>query len=356
MLDPNIQRLIATIVQAESLEALEALKVSLLGKSGLLTEALNALRTMEGETRRTQGEHINALKNKALEALNSRLTLLESQALATRLAHEWQDMTLPPVPLESGKLHPLANAIEELLAIFTHMGFALAEGPHIEDTYYNFTALNTPEHHPARLETDTFYLPGKREGHPLLLRTQTSGVQIRSLATHKPPVRIVSAGRVFRSDYDQTHTPNFHQMEVIVIEPGVHMGHLKGVIKEVMERFFDLKEVAMRFRPNHFPFTEPSAEVDIQARRAEGKVLLGEGDEWLEVLGCGMIHPKVLENCGIDPQEHQGFAIGMGIERLAMLKYGITDLRAFYEADLRWLHHFGFSPLQAAPCSPIVTA
>jgi phenylalanyl-tRNA synthetase alpha chain len=356
MLDPTIQKLIASIGQAESLESLEVIKVALLGKSGVLTDALKSLRELDGEERRTQGERINALKDEALSALQARLFVLESQALSARLTQEWQDMTLPPMSQEQGKLHPLPNAIEELLSIFSQMGFDLAEGPHIEDDYHNFTALNTPDNHPARQATDTFYLPAEREGKPLLLRTQTSGVQIRSLATHKPPVRIVSTGRVFRSDYDQTHTPNFHQLEVIVIEPGIHMGHLKGVIQEVMERFFNLKDVSMRFRPNHFPFTEPSAEVDIQARRADGKVTLGEGDDWLEVLGCGMIHPKVLENCGIDPNEHQGFAIGMGIERLAMLKYGITDLRAFYDADLRWLQHFGFSTLQAAPCSPIVTA
>ena len=356
MLDPHIETLIRSIDQADDLEALENVRVALLGKSGLLTNALKALRDLEGDARREKGEQINRVKDQALSALTQRQTALQDQALSARLVSEWQDMTLPPPLQESGQLHPIPNAMEEILAIFGQMGFDLAEGPHIEDDEHNFSALNIPDIHPSRQLMDTFYLPAQREGKPLLLRTHTSGVQIRSLATHKPPVRIVSTGRVFRSDYDQTHTPNFHQIEVLVIEPGIHMGHLKGVIKEFFERFFELKDVAMRFRPNHFPFTEPSAEVDIQAKRTDGKVTLGEGDDWLEVLGCGMIHPKVLENCGIDPNTHQGFAMGMGIERLAMLKYGITDLRSFYEGDLRWLRHFGFASLQAAPCSPQVTA
>ncbi len=356
MLDPNIQRLIDSIGQADSLETLEAHKVALLGKTGLLTGALKSLRELEGEGRRVQGERINALKNQALSAFSERGTFLEAKALSARLAKEWQDMTLPSFSQPQGKLHPLNNAMEEILAIFGQMGFDLAEGPHIEDDYYNFSALNILEIHPSRQLMDTFYLPAERDGRTLLLRTHTSGVQIRSLASQNPPVRIVSTGRVFRSDYDQTHTPNFHQIEVMVIEPGIHMGHLKGLIKEFFERFFELQDVAMRFRPNHFPFTEPSAEVDIQALRSEGKVTLGEGDDWLEVLGCGMIHPKVLENCGVDSNKYQGFAIGMGIERLAMLKYGITDLRSFYESDLRWLSHFGFSSLQAASCGPRVTA
>lgn len=346
---------LASIASCSTVAELDALKVSLLGKSGLITNELKRLKEMEGDDRRAFGEAVNTLKDTVAQALESQHTTLRKVALQQRLEEEWVDITQPIRPICQGKLHPIHQGIEEILDIFSQMGFVAAEGPDIEDDFHNFTALNVPETHPARQLMDTFYFSHERDGHPLLLRTHTSCVQIRTLSQTKPPLRIVAAGRVFRSDYDQTHTPNFHQVEGIVIEKNIHMGHLKGCLTEFCQRFFGLQTVAMRFRPNYFPFTEPSAEVDIQCCRKDGKITLGEGDDWLEVLGCGMVHPKVLENCGIDSTQHQGFAFGIGVERLAMLKYGITDLRAFYDADMRWLRHHGFGLHEAAPPSPAAT-
>jgi phenylalanyl-tRNA synthetase alpha chain len=261
-------------------------------------------------------------------------------------------MTLPARPTHEGRLHPITQATQEICTILGDMGFEVVEGPEIEDDFHNFTALNIPEEHPARQLMDTFYLPGLRDGRPLLLRTHTSSVQIRTLLQRKPPLRILSLGRVFRSDFDQTHTPNFHQVEGLVIEKNITMAHLKGCLTEFCQAFFNVHDLPMRFRPNYFPFTEPSAEVDIGFSRAEGRLQIGPGDQWLEVLGCGMVHPNVLRHCGLDPDEYQGFAFGMGIERLAMLKFGIPDLRAFYEADQRWLMHYGYTPLDLPVACP----
>jgi len=268
--------------------------------------------------------------------------------LQERLEKEKIDVTLPPRPQPCGTIHPISQALYEMIAIFKNMGFSVAEGPDIEDDFYNFTALNIPPEHPARQDHDTFYLPPVEEGaERRVLRTHTSPVQIRTMLAKKPPLRIIAPGRTYRSDYDATHTPTFHQIEGLYVAENVHMGHLKACLQTFLREMFNQPTLPLRFRPGYFPFTEPSAEVDIACYRKEGQLIVGPGQDWLEILGCGMIHPKVLENCGIDSTKYQGFAFGMGIERVAMLKYGIPDLRSFYEADIRWLRHYGFSPFEA---------
>jgi phenylalanyl-tRNA synthetase alpha chain len=338
----EIQRLIR---QAASLEALEQARVALLGRKGRITELMKGLGGLAPEARRELGAALNRLKGEAEEAITHATRRLADDALRQRLGEERVDVTLPVRAELEGRVHPLSQTIDEIVAIFGEMGFSVAEGPDIEDDFHNFTALNIPPEHPARQEQDTFYLPEDRHGRKVL-RTHTSPVQIRTMRKVKPPIRIIVPGRTFRSDHDATHSPMFHQVEGLVIDRATHMGHLKGCLVEFCRAFFDIDDLPVRFRPSYFPFTEPSAEVDIGCSREGGGLRIGAGGDWLEILGSGMVHPKVLANCGIDPAEYQGFAFGMGIERIAMLKYGIPDLRAIYDNDLRWLRHYGFLPLE----------
>lgn len=337
--------LLARIEAAETLEALEAERVAALGRKGRITELMKGLGGMEPEARKRFAAELNRAKDRVTEALASRKEALARAALEARLAAERIDVTLPVAPEPQGRIHPVSQVIDEITEIFAAMGFTIAEGPDIEDDFHNFTALNIPPDHPARQMHDTFYLPEKPDGSRLLLRTHTSPVQIRTMQAGPPPYRIVVPGRTYRMDSDATHTPMFHQIEGLVIDRDIHMGHLKGTLAEFCRAFFEVERVNMRFRPSYFPFTEPSAEVDIGCDRSGGQIRIGEGSDWLEILGCGMVHPKVLEAVGLDPNEWQGFAWGMGIDRIAMLKYGIPDLRAFFDADLRWLRHYGFQAL-----------
>jgi len=327
--------------------ALEAVRVAALGKKGSISELLGTLGKMTPDERKAQGPLINGLKDRANAAINAKKAELGDKALDARLNTEAVDVTLPvrEAPTETGRVHPISQVIDELTAIFADMGFAVAEGPDIETDDYNFTKLNFPEGHPARDMHDTFYFNPKPDGSRMLLRTHTSPVQVRTMLTQQPPIRVIIPGRTYRSDSDQTHTPMFHQVEGLVIDKGSHLGHLKWILEEFCKAFFEVDAVKMRFRPSFFPFTEPSLEVDIQCRRDKGEIRFGEGEDWLEILGCGMVHPNVLKNCGLDPNEYQGFAWGMGIDRIAMLKYGMPDLRPFFEADVRWLSHYGFRPL-----------
>jgi phenylalanyl-tRNA synthetase alpha chain len=327
--------------------ALETVRVAALGKKGSVSELLKTLGTMTPEERKEKGPAINGLKERVTEAITARREALKDAALDQRLNTERIDVTLPvrEPPTETGRVHPISQVIDELTAIFADMGFAIAEGPDIETDAYNFTMLNFPESHPARDMHDTFFFNPKPDGSRLLLRTHTSPVQIRTMLTQKPPIRVIIPGRTYRCDSDQTPTPMFHQVEGLVIDKQSHLGHLKWILEEFCKAFFEVDQVKMRFRPSFFPFTEPSLEVDIQCRRDKGEIRFGEGDDWLEILGCGMVHPNVLRNCGLDPDEYQGFAWGLGIDRIAMLKYGMPDLRAFFEADMRWLSHYGFRPL-----------
>ncbi len=340
-------RTLVAITNAGDLGALEAVRLQAMGKKGDIPELLKTLGGMSNDERKTFGAELNQVKDRVIEALAARKTVLEDIALEARLSQEKVDVTLPlrPMGLDVGRIHPISQVIEEIYAIFGDLGFSVAEGPDIEDDEHNFTALNFPEGHPAREMHDTFFFKPNANGERHLLRTHTSPVQIRTLKEQKPPVRIIIPGRTYRCDSDQTHTPMFHQVEGLVIEKGVHMGHLKWILEEFCRRFFEVQQVEMRFRPSFFPFTEPSAEVDIRCRRQGSEIRFGEGEDWLEILGCGMVHPNVLRNCGLDPDEYQGFAWGMGIDRIAMLKYGMSDLRAFFDGDVRWIQHYGFRPL-----------
>jgi phenylalanyl-tRNA synthetase alpha chain len=339
--------LLAAVAAANDEAALEAVRVAALGRNGSVSALLKTLGTMTPETRKEQGPLINSLKDRVSAALAARKDALRELALEQRLNTETVDVTLPvrEPPAEIGRIHPISQVVDELTAIFADMGFAIAEGPDIETDDYNFTKLNFPEGHPAREMQDTFFFNPKADGSQLLLRTHTSPVQIRTMLAQKPPIRVIIPGRTYRSDSDQTHTPMFHQVEGLVIDKGSHLGHLKWILQEFCKAFFEVDQVKMRFRPSFFPFTEPSLEVDIQCRRDKGEVRFGEGEDWMEILGCGMVHPNVLRNCGLDPDEYQGFAWGLGIDRIAMLKYGMPDLRPFFEADVRWLSHYGFRPL-----------
>jgi phenylalanyl-tRNA synthetase alpha chain len=333
----------ARIEAASDLEALEALRIDILGKKGRITELMKTLGTLAPDLRKAQGAAYNLLKDAVETKLGQRRQALSDAALAARLAAETIDVTLPARPTSEGRIHPISQTIDELVSIFGEMGFAVAEGPDIESDDYNFTRLNIPPEHPARQSHDTFYLVGNDGAqYGNVLRTHTSPVQVRTMLGQKPPIRIVAPGRTYRSDSDATHSPNFHQIEGLVIDKTSNMSHLKGCLVEFVRAFFEIPDLRYRFRPSYFPFTEPSAEMDIACTRGNGELKLGVGDDWLEILGCGMVNPKVLAMCGIDPAEYQGFAFGMGIERVAMLKYGIPDLRTFYEADLRWLKHYGF--------------
>lgn len=329
------QQLVSDIKKAATLQEVEDLRVNALGKKGILTLLMKDLGQMSPEERRVMGAELNTLKDILSTALDKRKNQLSDEILTSRLASEILDVSLPPRPFPAGKVHPLSHVLDQAIHIFGQMGFVLAEGPDIEEDFYNFTALNIPPEHPARQEQDTFYLPAASDGQPLVLRTHTSPVQIRTMLNSPPPLRVIASGRTYRSDYlDATHAPMFHQLEGLVIDKHTHMGHLKGCLEEFCRLFFEDPGLKLRFRPGYFPFTEPSAEVDI----------LWNNSNWLEVLGCGMVHPNVLRNCGIDPTIYQGFAFGMGLERITMLKYGIEDLRLIYESDLRWLNHYGFAP------------
>ena len=335
------------IAAADSEAALEAVRVGALGKKGAISALLATLGRMSPDERKTQGARINALKDVVTERLAGRRAALEQAALEARLKSETLDVTLPAPPsaLERGRLHPLSQVMDELAAIFADMGFSVAEGPDIESDDYNFTKLNFPEGHPAREMHDTFFFSPGPDGKRKLLRTHTSPVQVRTMLTQKPPIRVICPGRTYRCDSDQTHTPMFHQVEGLVIDETTHIGHLKWVLEEFLKAFFEVKSVNLRFRPSFFPFTEPSMEVDVQCKRQGGEIRFGEGEDFMEILGCGMVHANVLRNCGLDPDTYQGFAFGVGIDRLAMLKYGMPDLRDLFEGDLRWLRHYGFRAL-----------
>ncbi|WP_281017246.1 MULTISPECIES: phenylalanine--tRNA ligase subunit alpha [unclassified Minwuia] len=336
--------LIGQITDAANLGDLEAARVATLGKKSRLSEVMRGLGKMDPAERQQVAPRLNALKNSLNQAIDDRRTALKRAELEVRLAAEQVDITLPARPEVTGRIHPVSQVVDEITEIFADMGFAIAEGPDIEDDFHNFTALNFPPAHPARDMHDTFFFDPKDDGERMLLRTHTSSVQIRTMETQDPPHRIVIPGRTYRSDSDMTHTPMFHQIEGLVIDRNLHMGHLKGTLEAFSRAFFELDEVRMRFRPSYFPFTEPSAEVDIGCSFDKGQIRIGEGTDWLEILGCGMVHPNVLRACGLDPEEWQGFAWGMGIDRIAMLKYGIPDLRAFFDSDVRWLRHYGFQP------------
>lgn len=332
-------------VEAADLDGLERLRVAELGKKGRITALMKDLAGLDPQARRERGALLNKLKEQVATALEGRRSALADAALDSRLAGESIDVTLPVRPQPQGRIHPISQTIDEVVAIFGEMGFAVAEGPDIEDDWTNFGALNIPPEHPARQEMDTFYLPGERDGRRMVLRTHTSPVQVRTMRTQSPPIRIIAPGRTYRSDYDATHSPMFHQVEGLVIDRAIHMGHLKGCLIAFLRAYFALDDLPVRFRPSYFPFTEPSAEVDIGCAREAGSLRIGAGRDWLEILGCGMVNPVVLKNCGIDPDAWQGFAFGMGLERIGMLKYGIPDLRTFFESDLRWLRHYGFATL-----------
>ncbi|WP_375646968.1 phenylalanine--tRNA ligase subunit alpha [Bartonella sp. CR84HXZ] len=325
-------------------QALEAVRIAALGKKGSISEKLKALGKMDASERHKVGPVLNGLKNRILELWAQKRDILKRQALDTRLSRETVDVTLPvrSSPIERGRIHPISQVIEEIIAIYTKLGFSLAEGPDIETDYYNFTALNFPEGHPAREMHDTFFFDVNKMGERKLLRTHTSPVQIRTLEKQKAPIRIIIPGKTYRMDSDATHSPMFHQVEGLVIDKTSTIAHMMWLHETFCKAFFEVPSVKMRFRPSFFPFTEPSMEVDIQCDRSGSEVKFGEGQDWLEILGCGMVHPHVLKNVGLDPDEYQGFAWGMGIDRIAMLKYGMPDLRAFFDADLRWLDHYGF--------------
>lgn len=349
--------LVAEIEQAGSLDALEALRVGALGKQGVVTGLLKTLGGMSPEERLEKGPPIQSLRETVTEAIATRKAALETAALDARLASERVDMTLPAAEIATGSIHPVSQVMDELAEIFADLGFSVATGPEIEDDWHNFTALNIPETHPARAMHDTFYFPDKDgEGRSMLLRTHTSPVQIRTMVGAQPPIRIIAPGRVYRSDSDATHTPMFHQIEGLVIDKGIHLGHLKWTLETFLKAFFERDDITLRLRPSYFPFTEPSVEVDVGYMLQNGqRVIGGSGDApgggWMEVLGSGMVHRRVIEACGLDPDKWQGFAFGTGVDRLAMLKYGMNDLRAFFDGDLRWLRHYGFSALDVPTLS-----
>ena len=346
-MDDLRDKYLQAIANAGDEAALEDLRVQAVGKKGEVSLKMRELGKMTNEERQIAGPALNALKNEINSALAAKKEALGDAALDERLRSEWLDVTLPSRNLRQGSIHPISQVTEEVSAIFADMGFAVAEGPQIESDWYNFDALNIPGHHPARAEMDTFYTH-RAEGDnrpPHVLRTHTSPVQIRSMQAEGAPIRIIAPGRVYRADYDQTHTPMFHQVEGLAIDTDISMANLKWVLEEFVKSFFEVDNVELRFRASHFPFTEPSAEVDIRCSWEGGTLKVGEGDDWLEILGSGMVHPKVLEAGNIDPSVYQGFAFGVGIDRIAMLKYGIPDLRAFFDSDLRWLRHYGFAAL-----------
>ncbi len=340
--------IMAEIAESADEAAIEAVRVSALGKKGSVSELLKGLGKMSAEERQDAGPAINGLKTRVTDAIAARKTELRNAAITERLARESVDVSLPvrTSPAERGRIHPISQVVDEITAIFADMGFSIAEGPDIETDHYNFTALNFPDGHPAREMHDTFFLEPDDNGERKVLRTHTSPVQIRTMEAQKPPIRIVIPGKTYRQDSDATHSPMFHQVEGLVIDKTANVGHLRWVLEEFCKAFFEVDSVTMRFRPSFFPFTEPSFEVDIQCDRTSGPIVkFGEGTDWMEILGCGMVHPNVLRAGGLDPDEYQGFAWGMGLDRIAMLKYGMPDLRDFFNADVRWTSHYGFRPL-----------
>ncbi|MBA3811814.1 MAG: phenylalanine--tRNA ligase subunit alpha [Caulobacteraceae bacterium] len=352
--------LLRRVEGAADTAALETVRVEAVGKAGAVSALLKSLGTMSPEARRTHGPAINALRDRVAAAIAARRAALEAEALDARLAAGRLDLSLPAPPRRTGAVHPTMQVMDEMVAIFAELGFSLAEGPDIEDDFHNFTALNFPPRHPARETHDTFFFAPGPDGERKLLRTHTSPVQVRTMrrtntpppapwiaAGQAPPIRVIVPGRTYRRDSDATHTPMFHQLEGLVIDRGIHMGHLKWTLNTFIARFFELQSVVTRFRPHHFPFTEPSAEMDVQCDTSGGEVRIGQGHEWSEIVGCGMVHPKVLRNCGIDPDAWQGFAFGFGVDRLGRLKYGMPDLRDMFASDVRWLAHYGFSPFAA---------
>jgi len=339
------KELMDQVENATGLDGLEQIRVSALGKKGQITELMKGLGSMDADARKEAGQALNALKNEIAEAIEARKRSLANSEMDSRLAGEKVDVTLPVRPESDGRVHPISQTLDEVIAILGEMGLRVMEGPDIEDDFHNFTALNIPPEHPARQMHDTFYFPAGPDGEAKLLRTHTSPVQIRTMRAGPPPYRIIVPGRTYRCDSDQTHTPMFHQVEGLVLDETTHMGHLKGCLETYCKTFFEADALKMRFRPSYFPFTEPSMEVDIGCHWEGRELKIGEGDDWMEILGSGMVHPNVIRAGGLDPDKIQGFAFGMGIDRLAMLKYGIPDLRAFFEADLRWLRHYGFSAL-----------
>ncbi len=324
------------------LSEINQIKSDLFGKSGLVSSQFKKIGTIVESERKKFASDLNVIKDELQDLINSKINEVKNAEINKKLDREKIDITLPERPFVRGKIHPVSQTIDEISSIFSEIGFSVEEGPDVENEYNNFTALNTPDNHPARDMHDTFYLDEKKQK---LLRTHTSPVQIRTMLKDKPPFKIIAPGRTYRSDSDQTHAPMFHQVEGLHIDKNINMGHLKGCLNHLIKEFFEVDKIKMRFRPSHFPFTEPSAEVDIGYEMKDGKIIIGEGDQWLEILGCGMVHPNVLKNVKVDPIKFQGYAFGIGIDRLAMLKYGINDLRAFFDCDYRWLNHFGFDPL-----------
>ena len=324
------------------LNLINQIKTDLFGKNGLISNQFKQLGKTPEEERKKFASDLNITKDELQNLIASKIEEIETKEINQKLEKEKIDITLPERPVSQGKIHPVSQVIDEISSIFSEIGFSIEEGPDVENEYNNFTALNTPDNHPARDMHDTFYLDEKKE---LLLRTHTSPVQIRTMLNDKPPFKIIAPGRTYRSDSDQTHAPMFHQVEGLHIDKNINMGHLKGCLNYFIKEFFEVDKIKMRFRPSHFPFTEPSAEVDIGYEVKDGKIIIGEGDKWLEILGCGMVHPNVLKNVNVNPDEFQGYAFGIGIDRLAMLKYGINDLRAFFDCDYRWLNQFGFDPI-----------
>jgi phenylalanyl-tRNA synthetase alpha chain len=333
----------AALAAVADLRAWDAVRVALLGRNGRLTALLKELGKTPSDQRRERGAALNRLKEELTEAIEARRAALEAAALDQRLQTEWIDPTLPPPPRAIGMIHPITRTMEEMAAIFGAMGFEIAEGPDVESDWHNFSALNIPTHHPARQDQDTFYLAALGDAAPPVLRTHTSPVQVRAMLERPLPLRVIVTGRTYRADHDATHSPMFHQCEGLALDRDITLGHLKGCLIDFLRAFFGIRDLPVRFRSSYFPFTEPSMEVDIGWDRKSGE--LGNGNDWLEILGSGMVHPRVLANSGIDPREWQGFAFGMGVERVTMLKYGIADLRPFFESDLRWLRHYGFNPL-----------
>jgi phenylalanyl-tRNA synthetase alpha chain len=343
--------LIAAIDSADTADALEAVRISALGKQGSVSALLKTMGAMSPDERQVQGPIINGLRETVTVALATKKAALESAALNQRLATERLDMTLSAPESPRGTVHPVSQVMDELAEIFADMGFAVAEGPEIEDQWHNFTALNMPETHPARAMHDTFYMNATEGEEAKVLRTHTSPVQIRTMTSQEPPIRIIAPGRVYRSDSDATHTPMFHQIEGLVIDKAIHLGHLKWTLETFLKGFFERDDVVLRLRPSYFPFTEPSVEVDVGYSNVNGKRVIGGSDGWMEVLGSGMVHRKVIQACGLDPDIWQGFAFGTGVDRLAMLKYGMDDLRAFFDGDNRWLQHYGFNALDVPTLS-----
>jgi len=348
MSDALLDRIAAT----QNLQDLESVRVSLLGKSGEITAKLKSLGSMDPDTRASEAPKIHALREQVTDALTTRKAALENAELERRLAGERVDLSLPAPQALQGTVHPVSQVMDELAEVFADLGFSVAEGPEIETQWYNFTALNMPEDHPARAMQDTFYLePRDGEAEPRVLRTHTSPVQIRTMEKTPPPLRLIAPGRVYRSDSDATHTPMFHQIEGLVIDKNITLGHLKWTLETFLRALFERDDIAIRMRPSYFPFTEPSAEVDVGYSVDKGRRVVGGQEGWMEVLGSGMVHPRVIANCGLDPDEWQGFAFGTGVDRLAMLKYGMDDLRAFFDGDLRWMKHYGFKFLDVPTLS-----